>query len=278
MRRESFAVIAAALVVNGCSRGAAESGVSAPVEIATKSGIAMVYVPAGQFTMGTGQGGADTLPAHNVTVSGFLMDKIEVTQEMFAKLQLSNPSQWQDPKRPVERVRWLEAKEYLNERSRAEGLTPYYDEKTPEWQPVPSANGYRLPTEAEWEYAARAGIDGPYDFCSSDKLRQYAWVAENSNQQTHAAGEKRPNRWGLFDMYGNVSEWTEDVYDPVAASTAGDAKRVVKGGNFRSSADLARATFRTGQQTGNTDACFSSDVGFRAVRTVTPEELAALRK
>ena len=90
-------------------------------------------------------------------------------------------------------------------------------------------------------------------------------------------------------MYGNVSEWTEDVYsatvknssraaDPIAASTVGDAKRVVKGGNFKSTADLARATFRTGQQTGNTDACFSSDVGFRAVRTVTPEELAALRK
>ena len=290
MRTDSFAMIAAALLVSGCSRGSAESSVPAPVEIATKSGIAMVYVPAGQFTMGTGQGAADTLPAHNVTVSAFLMDKIEVTQEMFAKLQLSNPSQWQDPKRPVERVRWLEAKEYLNERSRAEGLTPYYNEKTPDWQPVPSANGYRLPTEAEWEYAARAGIDGPYDFGSADKLRQYAWVAENSNQQTHAAGEKRPNRWGLFDMYGNVSEWTEDVYsatvknsssstaDPIAASTGGDAKRVVKGGNFKSTADLARATFRTGQQTGNTDACFSSDVGFRAVRTVTPEELAALRK
>ena len=290
MRTESFAVIAAALLVSGCSRGSAESSVPAPVEIVTKSGIAMVYVPAGQFTMGASQAAADTLPAHNVAVSAFLMDRTEVTQEMFAKLQLSNPSQWQDPKRPVERVRWLEAKEYLNERSRAEGLTPYYDEKTPDWQAVPSANGYRLPTEAEWEYAARAGIDGPYDFGSADKLRQYAWVGENSDQQTHAAGEKRPNRWGLFDLYGNVSEWTEDVYsatvtdsssatvDPIAASAGGDAKRVVKGGNFRSTADLARATFRTGQQTGNTDACFSSDVGFRAVRTVTPDELAALRK
>jgi formylglycine-generating enzyme required for sulfatase activity len=91
-------------------------------------------------------------------------------------------------------------------------------------------------------------------------------------------------------MYGNVSEWTEDVYSASAAnssnstgdhsanSSGGDAKRVVKGGNFKSNADLARATFRTGQQTGNTDACFSSDVGFRAVRTVTPQELAALRK
>jgi formylglycine-generating enzyme required for sulfatase activity len=91
-------------------------------------------------------------------------------------------------------------------------------------------------------------------------------------------------------MYGNVSEWTEDVYsatyfknspaaDPTGPATSSvDVKRVVKGGNFKSSADLARATFRIGQQTGNTDACFSSDVGFRAVRRVTPEELAALRQ
>jgi formylglycine-generating enzyme required for sulfatase activity len=282
MRAESFAVIAAALLVSGCSRGSAESSGSEAVEMVTTSGVAMVYIPAGQFAMGTSRGAA----AHNVTVDAFLMDKFEVTQEMFAKLQLPNPSQWQDPKRPIERVRWLEAKEYLNERSRAEGLTPYYDEQTPDWQPVPSANGYRLPTEAEWEYAARAGVDGPYDFGSADKLRQYAWVGENSNLQTHPAGEKRPNRWGLFDMYGNVSEWTEDVYSEtvVNASSTADAiggenvKRVVKGGNFKSTADLAKATFRVGQQTGNTDACFSSDVGFRAVRTVTPEELAALRK
>jgi formylglycine-generating enzyme required for sulfatase activity len=282
MRTESCAVIAAALLVTGCSRGSAESSGAAPVELVTKSGIGMVYIPAGQFTMGA----AGAASAQHVTVDAFLMDKFEVTQEMFANLQLSNPSQWQDLKRPVERVRWLEAKEYLNERSRAEGLTPYYDEKTPDWRPVPSANGYRLPTEAEWEYAARAGVDGPYDFGPADRLRQYAWVGENSNQQTHAVGEKRPNRWGLFDMYGNVSEWTEDVFSetPVrASSTAGaigdeNVKRVVKGGNFKSTADLARATFRVGQQTGNTDACFSSDVGFRAVRTVTPEELVALRK
>jgi formylglycine-generating enzyme required for sulfatase activity len=275
-------VIAAALLVSGCSRGSAESSGSEAVEMVTTSGVAMVYIPAGQFAMGTARGAA----AHNVTVDAFLMDKFEVTQEMFAKLQLPNPSQWQDPKRPIERVRWLEAKEYLNERSRAEGLTPYYDEQTPDWQPVPSANGYRLPTEAEWEYAARAGVDGPYDFGSADKLRQYAWVGENSNQQTHPAGEKRPNRWGLFDMYGNVSEWTEDVFSEAvvnASSTTGalgdeNAKRVVKGGNFKSTAELAKATFRIGQQTGNTDACFSSDVGFRAVRTVTAEELAALRK
>jgi formylglycine-generating enzyme required for sulfatase activity len=261
------------------------------VEIVTKSGIGMVYLPGGEFLMGNNQGNPDETPAHKVKVSGFLMDKFEVTHEMFAKAQLPNPSHWQDnPQKPVERVRWRDAKQYCNERSLLEGLTPCYNEKTADWDCDYSANGYRLPTEAEWEYACRAGTEGPYDFGAPDKLRQYAWFAGNADRQTHPVGQKKPNRWGLYDMYGNVSEWCEDVYDPAyykqspAADPPGppnpgkDVRRVIRGGSWKSSPDMCRVSFRQGERTGDTDACFFTDFcGFRCVRRATPAELEQLK-
>ena len=262
-----------------------------PVEIVTKSGVEMIYLPGGEFTMGTTQGNADEAPPHKVTLSAFLMDKYPVTHDMFTKVQLPNPSHWQDnPRKPVERVRWRDAKQYCNERSLLEGLKPCYNEKTMDWQCNDSANGYRLPTEAEWEYACRAGGDGLYDFGSPDKLRQYAWFADNSEAKTHPVGQKKPNLWGLYDMYGNVSEWCEDVYSPTyyqagapvdphgPPSPGKDVKRVMRGGSWKASAAMCRATARQGQRTGDTDACFYTDYcGFRCVRRVSPEELQALK-
>ncbi len=149
---------------------------STPLDVTTKSGVAMVSLPGGEFTMGSDRANPDEAPAHKVKVSPFLMDTFEVTHEMFAKVQLPDPSHWQDnSKGPVERVRWRDAKAYCNERSRFEGLKPCYDEKTPEWNCDYTASGYRLPTEAEWEYACRAGTEGDFDFGAADKLRQYAW-------------------------------------------------------------------------------------------------------
>jgi formylglycine-generating enzyme required for sulfatase activity len=262
----------------------------APHEVVSKSGIEMVYLPGGTFTMGSAQGNPDEAPPHKVQLPAFLMDKYEVTQEMMAKVQLPNPSHWQDsPKRPVERVRWRDAKQYCNERSAAEGLKPCYNEKTPEWDCDFSANGYRLPTEAEWEYACRAGTDGDYDFGQADKLRQYAWFADNSDEKTHPAGQKKPNRWGIYDLYGNVSEWCEDVYsptyykdspavDPHGPSSPGkDVKRVIRGGSWKSSAAMCRASFRQGERTGDTDACFLTDFcGFRCVRRPAAGEAPSL--
>ncbi len=230
--------------------------------------------------MGTDRGNPDEAPAHKVKVSPFWMDKFEVTHEMFAKVQLPDPSHWQDtPGKPVERVRWRDAKRFCNERSILEGLTPCYNEKTSDWDCNYSANGYRLPTEAEWEYACRSGTDGAYDFGQADKLRQYAWFGENSDQKTHAVGQKKPNPIGIADLYGNVSEWCEDVYSPTyyrespeldprgPASPGKDVRRVIRGGSWKSSADQCRATFRQGERTGDTDACFSTDYcGFRCVR------------
>jgi len=290
------------IIVGACALAACNStnpppGIANPsppaaaVEIVTKSGIAMEYVLGGTFNMGSDHGNADEAPVHPVSVSSFLMDKTPVTHEMFVKAQLPDPSNFQDnPKGPVERVRWRDAKQYCNERSRLDGLKPCYNEKTPEWDCDYTANGYRLPTEAEWEYAAKAGTDGPYDFGSADALRQYAWYADNSDHKTHPVGTKRPNRYGLCDMYGNVSVWCEDVYDPNyyksspaadprgPASPGKDVKRVLRGGNWKASAEMCSATRRQGERTGDTDACFATDYcGLRCVRKVTADELAQLR-
>ena len=265
---------------------------AAPTGIVTSSGVEMVFLPGGTFKMGSDRGNPDEAPAHPVTLSAFLMDTTEVTHEMFVTAQLPNPSHWQDnPKNPVERVRWREAKIYCNERSRLEGLTPCYDEQTRELDCNYGANGYRLPTEAEWEYACRAGSDQDYSFGNADQLRQFAWYDENARERTHPVGGRKPNRWGLHGLYGNVSEWCEDVYsatyyaespdlDPTGPVDPGvDVKRVMRGGSWKSSADMCRASFRQGQRTGNTDACFYTDFcGFRCVRRVTPDEWAALTK
>ena len=262
----------------------------APVEIVTKSGIEMVFLPGGEFVMGTSQGDADEGPAHKVKLSAFMIDKFEVTHEMFAKAQLPDPSHWQDnPKKPVEQVRWRDAKKYCNERSGLDGLKPCYNEKTDDWDCDYTANGYRLPTEAEWEYACRAGSEAPFDFGSVEKLRQYAWFADTAEQRTHVAGQKKPNRWGIYDMYGNVSEWCEDVFSPTyykespaedphgPASPGKDVKRVMRGGSWKSGAGACRATLRTGQRTGNSDACFFTDFcGFRCVRRISSDELGKL--
>ena len=260
-------------------------------EIITSSGTAMVYVPSGSFIMGSSKGSPDEAPPHKVSVSGFLMDKYEVTGAQYTAAQRPNPSHWyENPKNPVETVRWRDAKQYCNERSLLEKLKPCYDEKTPDWTCDATANGYRLPTEAEWEYACRAGSDGDYEFGSADKLRQYAWFGENGEQKTHPVGQKKPNRWGIHDLYGNVSEWCEDVYSPAyyqgspAADPAGppntgaDVRRVIRGGSWKSSAAQCRSSARQGEQTGDSDACFKTDYsGFRCVRRVTETELAALK-
>ena len=274
------------------SRSAVQAaGGPAPAELATVSGVRMVHVPASEFNMGSRQGSSDEAPVHRVKIGAFLIDVFEVTQEMFAKAQLPNPSHWQEsPQKPVERVRWRDAKRYCNERSLLEGLKPCYNEKTADWDCDYSASGYRLPTEAEWEYACRAGTDEPYDFGRPDRLRQYAWMAENSDQKTHPVGQKKPNGFGLYDLYGNVSEWCEDVYsasyyaespsaDPHGPPAPGkDVKRVIRGGSWQSSPSQCRATARQGERTGNTDACFSTDYcGFRCVRRVSPEELQKLK-
>ena len=183
-----------------------------PQVITTKSGIEMVAIPASWRQIGSRSGKPDEAPVHNVWLDAFLIDRTEITQEHYGKFVLGNPSHFKGPTRPVEQVSWADAALYCNKRSRAEGLEPCYDEETAKCSF--EANGYRLPTEAEWEYACRAGTDTKYYFGrESRRLSRYAWYGDNAFKKTHPVGRKRANPWGLYDMLGNVREWCNDVYD-----------------------------------------------------------------
>jgi len=240
-------------------------------DIRTKSGIEMVFLPGGTFMMG-GERQGET-PAHRVKVESFYIDKYEVTQEMYRILELPNPSHFKGEKKPVEMVAWMNAAIYCNERSIEEGLTPCYDENT--WECNYSADGYRLPTEAEWEYAARAGNSGKYFFGDPKNLKNYAVFRENSSGRTSDAGTKKPNAWGICDMYGNVAEWCGDFYSDSYYSRSPELnprgpgegnERVIRGGSWDDPASVIYSGARAFDASFN-DACILRDtIGFRCVR------------
>jgi acetoin utilization deacetylase AcuC-like enzyme/formylglycine-generating enzyme required for sulfatase activity len=274
--RRTVEVVHALLVlalVTGCRQS--KEPTKAPEVIETTTGIQMVVIPGGWSEIGSNAGAADERPAHKVWVDAFLMDKFEVTQDEFRKYQLPDPSHFKDPKNPLEQINWTDATLYCNERSRAEGLKPCYDEET--WQCNFDANGYRLPTEAEWEYGCRAGTSTRYSFGDNPRrLRSYAWFGDNSRGRTHPVGQKKPNRWGLYDMHGNVAEWCNDFYsadyykhspekNPRGPSQA--KQRVLRGGAWNSSPESCRSSYRTSDPSID-DTCLASDaIGFRCVRS-----------
>lgn len=205
-----------------------------PVNMTNRLGMEFVWIPPGSFIMGMDNGNLNERPAHQVTISaGFYMGKYEVTQEQWQSLMGNNPSHFKGKNLPVEGLTWDDAMAFI---ARLNGQRDGYT--------------YRLPTEAVWEYAARAGTTGQY----AGELDAIAWYWKSPGGSTHPVGCKHPNAFGLFDMYGNVWEWCQDWYhdnylgaptDGSAWLSGGEQKyRVMRGGSWKHDASFCRSTFR----------------------------------
>ncbi len=252
-----------------------------PTTVVTPTGMEMIRLPGGTFLMGDTKGADDEKPVRRIRLDAFLMDRTEVTQKSYRAITGKNPSRFKGEGHPVQQVSWVDAIRYCNLRSLREGLTPCYDEKTLECNF--DANGYRLPTEAEWEYACRAGTVTKFSFGDNEsRLAKYGWYKENAGKTTHPVATKAANPWGLFDMHGNVEEWCHDYYSETAYQT-GEAeavnprgpprgeKRVLRGGSWSRSADGCRSAVRNAETPQFADVCFGADnYGFRCVRKAEP--------
>ena len=230
-----------------------------------------VRINGGTFTMGSpaNEPGRDSDEVqHQVTVSSFYMGKYEVTQREWFDVTGTNPSSFKGDNLPVETINWFDAVAYCNKRSQKEGLTPAYtiNGRNVTWNK--NANGYRLPTEAEWEYACRAGTITAYN--TGDTINgNTGWYSANSGNTTHPVGQKPANRWGLHDMHGNVAEWCWDWYgtyptraqtDPTGASSG--SFRVIRSGYWYYTAVGVRSALRGRNIPSNR----YDDLGLRLVR------------
>ena len=232
---------------------------AAPAELALDLGggvtLKLVLIPAGKFLMGEGQG------RHEVTLSKpFYMGVTDVTQAQYEAVIGANPSYFKGPTNPVEQVSWNDATEFCKKLS----------EKT--------RRAVRLPTEAEWEYACRAGAKTHFCFGDADEgLGDYAWYSANSEQKTYPVGQKKPNAWGLYDVHGNVWQWCADWYGdyPKGAMTdpqgaASGSQRVLRGGSWGSTPDSCRAAFRYRSIPGSRNLDY---FGFRVVVSLAGVDL-----
>ena len=203
-----------------------------PAVVNNRIDLTLVLVPPGSFMMGS-TNADDEQPVHQVTIGApFYLGKYEVTQRQWVALMGSNPSEFRGADHPVEQVSWEDAQEFIR---KLNALGDGFE--------------YRLPTEAEWEYACRAGTTG--DFAGD--LDALAWYDNNSKGGTHPVGQKQPNKFGLYDMHGNVWEWCADMSpetyqgaprDGSAWLNAGSQKRILRGGSWDHNSDHARSAYR----------------------------------
>ena len=227
-------------------------------------GMEFVLIPAGSFTMGSspGTGRSRERPSRIVNISNsFYLQTTEVTQRQWKKVMGNNPSKFKGcDDCPVEEVSWNDTQDFINKLNEIE-----------------AGEAYRLPTEAEWEYAVRAGTQSLFSFgYDEEKLTEYGWFDSNSKHRTHPAGTKKPNPWGLYDMHGNLWEWVEDDWhaDYEGAPVDGRAwvdeprgnRRVVRGGCWVTDAHFCRSASRSSASPGDG----GPHRGFRLSRSVPP--------
>ncbi len=266
--------------------------VNAPV---TKADDDLILIKGGKFTMGSPESEnwrSEDEVQHEVTVSDFYISQYEVTQEEYENIMNENPSTFKGNNLPVENITWYQAIEYCNKLSKSKGLTPVYtiDGDKVSWDR--SANGYRLPTEAEWEYAARAGTTTPFNTensISAEESNYYGhypyeieenYFSQNNldtkpgeyRQTTVEVGSFNPNNWGLYDMHGNVEEWVFDYYGAYdlentinpTGPTSGTL-RVSRGGGWNDFAKHLRSAYRVSA----VPSQGKYNIGFRIVRNAT---------
>ena len=199
----------------------------------------MVYVSSGTFTMGAtneqgSDAGSDEKPTHSVTLSSYYICKYEVTQALWRAVMGSNPSNFKGDNLPVELVSWDDCQTFINR------LNSY------------TGRNFRLPTEAEWEFAARGGnYSRHYKYSGSNYISDVAWYDGNSGNRTHPVGTKQANELGLYDMSGNVYEWCSDGYGSYSSYSQNDptgpnsgSRRVPRGGSWRNNAKYCRSSCR----------------------------------
>ena len=198
----------------------------------------MVYVPAGTFTMGaTSEQGSDAweyeIPTHNVTLNSYYIGQTEVTQALWKAVMGSTPSYYQGDQLPVESVSWYDCQEFIMRLNSKTGKQ------------------FRLPTEAEWEYAARGGQSGGTKYAGSNDINSIAWYDNNATNEPHNVATKSPNSLGIYDMSGNVCEWCQDWYGDYSSSSQTNPKgpsngyfRVNRGGSWSYDAGGCRVSFR----------------------------------
>jgi formylglycine-generating enzyme required for sulfatase activity len=218
----------------------------------------MVFLPDGTFTMGDEKGRDNEKPVHQVTLSHFSVGKYPVTFEEYDQFcndtgrEQPSDEGWGRDRRPVINVSWDEAVEYCK------------------WLNKQTGQDYRLLSEAQWEYACRAGSEAAYCFGDDEKqLGEYAWYWDNSENKTHPVGEKKPNAWGLYDLHGNVWEWVQDWYGDYPSEPQSDpsgpesgSARVIRGGGWGDGAGNCRSAYRGGYDPG----VRGGNLGFRLAR------------